>query len=171
MRNRLARAMEASLRFTIPQLAETTGATYESAGRLVWELKKSGAVRCEQPKRNGHRGGVAVYVLEGKGAAPKRSGRYPAWRSMRMFRRFQIKALIATAGIGENNAIKFVLGLERAGYLFCDLPCRSGIGMGGAVYALIRDTGPLPPRVNPDGSVVDFNLKAPNKAGSKCQRI
>jgi len=158
--------MEALPRFTIPQLAEAAGATYESTNRLVWELRRSGAVECEQPKRNGRRGGVAVYALEGKPVAPKRSGRYRAWRSMRMLKRFQIANLVATAGIRDNNAIKFVLGLERAGYLHCEVPCRSGVRMGGAVYTLIRDTGPVPPRVNPDGSVVDFNIKA----GSQCQK-
>jgi hypothetical protein len=160
MRERMAREMARSPQFTIRGLANATGATYESANRFIWQLCRSGSVHCESSKRNGHKAGDAVYFAE---RAPegcrsvRANGRERAWAAIRILRRFTIAEITATAEVGANNALKYILDLARAGYLHQVAERQAGAKLGGAVYALAVDSGPHAPRVRPDGSIYDTN--------------
>lgn len=80
-----------------------------------------------------------------------------AWQSIRIMRCFALPDLVATAEIGEDNAKKFVRGLERAGYLKRVQEKRNGHKGGHVVYRLVRDTGPHTPRLQTDGRTYDTN--------------
>ncbi|MGH8012487.1 MAG: hypothetical protein ACREQ4_08315 [Candidatus Binataceae bacterium] len=156
-RARVIAEMERRRRFTIREIARAAGAKYDTANRVVWEMRRKGAIRCEVLKDNGRAGGCAVYVLERAPAAPASSARYRIWRAMRIMRRFQIGDLIATAVAGESNVQKYVFDLTRAGYLRLARARQSGVKAGSAVYVLIEDSGPLPPRIIGNGMVFDPN--------------
>lgn len=79
---------------------------------------------------------------------------------MRQLRSFTTGDLVATAEIGESLAQKYVLALQRAGYLAVLQPKRSGVTGGHAQYRLVRNTGPVAPRINQDG-IFDANLADP----------
>ena len=74
------------------------------------------------------------------------------WKGMRMMRQgFAVRELIALAAVRRKAAEKFLRPLARAGYL-------RGEGSGPARrYFLLRDTGPVPPRVSESGVVLDVN--------------
>jgi hypothetical protein len=75
------------------------------------------------------------------------------WRAMRMLRAgFKVGELIAIAGVRRKAAEKFMLPLVRAQYL------RAAYRGPARRYWLIRDTGPIPPRVVGAG-VLDLNLE------------
>ena len=75
------------------------------------------------------------------------------WRAMRMQREgFKIGELIALAGVPRKTAEKFVRALARAAYL------RFEGGGHTRRYWLVRDTGPIPPRVV-GKSILDLNLE------------
>src|SRR5579859_878563 len=129
-RERLLREMTRASTFTIPQLAEAAGATYSSAGRLVWELRRAGNVRCETPKSNGRRGGVAVYVADSlprRAASTKRTARFRMWRSLRVLRRCTVAELAAASEARKSNTFKFLADLERAGVVRIVRPRISGV--------------------------------------------
>ena len=77
----------------------------------------------------------------------KSTARERLWRAMRIRRRFTIEEVRITAGAAKNNALKYVTGLARAGYLRVEVPRRSGKAMGGAIYAIARGSGPMAPCV------------------------
>jgi len=79
-----------------------------------------------------------------------------AWTSMRILRRFCLPDIIATAEISPGNCAKYVRALRKAGYLRTVRARRSGKAGGGAVYQLVRNTGPHAPLVK-DGFVYDQN--------------
>ena len=81
------------------------------------------------------------------------------WQSMRMLRIFTIPDLVATAEAGQDNAKKYVVGLERAGYLRRVREKANGRKGGHAAWMLIRDTGPSAPRLQTDGKTFDVNLR------------
>lgn len=80
-----------------------------------------------------------------------------AWQSIRILRVFSLPDLVATAEIGEDNANKYVRGLERAGYLLRVREKRNGCKGGYAVWRLMRDTGPVAPRLQTNGATYDVN--------------
>lgn len=86
-----------------------------------------------------------------------RCDRDKAWSSMRILPQFTVPDLVATAEIGESNAGKYVQGLAVFGYLRIIQPKAEGRKGGHAVYKLIRNTGPLAPRLRTDGWVYDPN--------------
>lgn len=78
---------------------------------------------------------------------------------MRVQRRFTVPDLMATAEIGEKNVMCYVQGLAHAGYLRVACPKRNGHKGGHVVWCLVRDTGPLAPRLQRDGRTYDANLQ------------
>ncbi len=92
--------------------------------------------------------------------APART-RYKLWRSMRVLSRkqggFTYAELCISADAGIHNAKIYLHGLLTAGYLerVGKMP---GSGQA-AIFRLVRDSGPTPPRVGHDGVVFDANLE------------
>jgi hypothetical protein len=80
-----------------------------------------------------------------------------AWQTMRILRRFRLPDVVATAEIGAANARKYITALESAGYLRTVVEKQNGRKGGHAVYMLVRDTGPLAPRMQSDGCTYDPN--------------
>jgi hypothetical protein len=82
------------------------------------------------------------------------------WNTMRQLPRFDTGDLEATADVSRNHAMRYVLALEAAEYL---VQVKSGVrGKLGqrAIYRLIRNTGPVAPRVTANG-LLDHNLTNP----------
>jgi len=161
-RERIMRVIAQGGRFTIPSLVDAAPASYESTSRLVWELARAGVMRCIEPKRNGVRGGAALYeVMHNTPEERQRrpSGRARMWLAMRMLRRFTLPDICATAEVEDNNALQFTRSLMKGGFLRCEVPRRSGVTAGSAMYALAIDAGPMAPQVRRDGEIHD-----PNKA-------
>jgi hypothetical protein len=76
---------------------------------------------------------------------------------MRVLRRFTLPDVVATAEIGPANARKYITSLVNAGYLRIVIEKQEGKKGGHAVYLLVRDTGPLAPRLQSDGYTYDPN--------------
>ncbi len=94
--------------------------------------------------------------------APATSGgRYRLWQTMRLLKKsgtaWTIRQLAALAETGPDNARRFVRVLVDRGYVAVTRPKREGVLLGDALYRLIRDTGPLPPRIRVDGGLYDPN--------------
>lgn len=84
------------------------------------------------------------------------------WASMRALRRFVVAEIEATAETQRKATEQYVRALVAGGYVRCVQPQRRGGKAGSAaVYQLLRDTGPLAPRVG-KGGLLDPNL-APSK--------
>jgi hypothetical protein len=86
--------------------------------------------------------------------------RYRIWRSIRMMRRFTLADLGATADASRANVCKYVRALLAANYLRVvkeAVPAHRVEGY--AIYALVNDSGPLPPRCRKDGTIFDLNLE------------
>jgi hypothetical protein len=76
------------------------------------------------------------------------------WRMMRtMPDGFAVRDLIAVAEVRRKAAEKFLLPLTRAGYVRAE---KAGCARR---YVLIRDNGPIAPRVGRSGQVVDVNAE------------
>lgn len=86
---------------------------------------------------------------------------------MRILRTFTVPDLTATADASETNTVKYVRGLYRAGYLRCVRQKDSGRRGGHPVYRLVRDTGPLAPRLQRDGTTYDPNRHQVVEGGLK----
>lgn len=84
-----------------------------------------------------------------------------AWTSMRVLTRcqgnFTLPDLVATAAIAESNARHYLRALDRGGYLRRLRKPEPGRASGHALWRLIRDTGPVAPRVRRDGEICDPN--------------
>lgn len=79
------------------------------------------------------------------------------WFSIRALRRFTLGSLMETAEAGKANCLKFALALERAGILRRAVDRDSGRKGGHVVWQLVRDLGPLAPRLQRDGRTYDPN--------------
>ena len=88
-----------------------------------------------------------------------------AWQSMRILRTFTLPDLMATAEIKRDNALRYVLGLERSGYLKRTRERRSGCKGGFAVWMLVRNAGPKAPRLQTDGTTYDPNTHQTYQGG------
>lgn len=82
------------------------------------------------------------------------------WNSMRQLRTFTTADIVATAEVTTSNAAHYLRGLLAAEYLVMRQPARRGVPGSYAVYALVRNTGPVAPRVTAEG-VFDGNLADP----------
>lgn len=85
------------------------------------------------------------------------NGRYQLWQSMRVLGQFTIAELTATCSTGLNNAQRYVKALADAGIVRIARSKQEGRRGGDAVYLLIVNEGPNPPRVRVDGTVFDPN--------------
>ena len=84
--------------------------------------------------------------------------RYRIWRSIRMTRRFSISDLVATADASRANVHKYLRALLNAGYVRIVRPAIPAHRVDGyAIYQLVDDSGPTPPRIRKDGTVFDGN--------------
>jgi hypothetical protein len=81
------------------------------------------------------------------------------WLSMRILRRFTMPQACATAGLTEDNARRYLIGLERAGFVRVVLENDSGKAGSFKTYALVKDTGPSAPILRKDGSTYDRNTR------------
>lgn len=93
-------------------------------------------------------------------AAPMRAhqDRMRVWQSMRILRRFTIADLICAGEVTRNHVEGYVRHLVRANYVRVVQPRRLGVAGGDAVHQLVRDTGPLAPRIGKQG-LLDPNLQ------------
>lgn len=87
------------------------------------------------------------------------------WNSMRQLRGFTSVDLAATAETSTNGARKYCKHLLDAGYLVIATPKREGVPLGHAIYRLVRNTGPVAPRISKSG-LFDGNLADPYKSPS-----
>lgn len=84
------------------------------------------------------------------------NGRYKIWQTMRLLKKngsgFTAADLMAAAEVGEANVGTFLRGLLRYGYVAVTREKISGKRAGDRVYRLVKDTGPMPPRLFRDGA-------------------
>lgn len=85
------------------------------------------------------------------------------WRTMQRRRSFTLRELVALCNTGdvtvsETTAKTYVGHLMRAGYVRIEKNGRAG-GVGGSVYALVRDTGPQAPVIQRIKRVYDPNTR------------
>jgi uncharacterized membrane protein YebE (DUF533 family) len=80
------------------------------------------------------------------------------WNSMRQLRTFSQQDLQATAEVGPSRTSRYLQALIRAGYVQRLQPAR---GVVPASYRLVRNTGPVAPRLARDGTLHDANLADP----------
>ncbi|MGF1727180.1 hypothetical protein [Photobacterium nomapromontoriensis] len=90
-------------------------------------------------------------VLFGSGSAKTTKTRLPAnrprqkmWLTLRVLRKFRLSDLMMATEVGRSTASKFVNRLIQAGYVRKISPSKPRLG-DGAVFLLVRDTGPLAP--------------------------
>jgi hypothetical protein len=82
------------------------------------------------------------------------------WKSMRMLLQFTVGDIEATAEVARSNATKYIRALASAQYLRCLVPRTRGATGGHALWQLIRNTGPVPPRIS-KGGIYDANVEEP----------
>lgn len=90
---------------------------------------------------------------------PTPGARDRAWKAMRVFRTFNIADLCATAEITRQNASKFLVALERAGFIARSRDHVSGRAGSLIQYRLVRNTGPVAPAIQTNGDVLDLNTQ------------
>ena len=86
--------------------------------------------------------------------------RYRIWQTMRMFAKqghpWTLREMAAVCETHPTNAGKFISGLAACGYV--EIASQSpGLAGGDRRHRLVRDTGPLAPRLRLDLSVWDAN--------------
>lgn len=82
------------------------------------------------------------------------------WQSMRKLRRFTRADLIAVAEAKRDNVNRYCAALREHGYLRVVQEKQQGIVGGDEVLLLIKNSGPVAPRVTEDG-IFDGNLADP----------
>lgn len=152
--------------FTIRALAEALGVPRPTARPYVHALARAGFIaRVDQTAH-----GDTVYQLA-HDAGPdtprynsvtgtvdaEPSGRYRAWQSARVLRRFSVIDLQATAECSRACAIRYTQALIAAGYVRMTRDY-NGNTRTRRQYQLVRDPGPLPLRHN----VASNTLTDPN---------
>jgi hypothetical protein len=87
----------------------------------------------------------------------KKDGKQKVWNSMRWLGTFTLLDIVATAEVGEKNALKYLRSLEKCGYVRRIKDRRSGFVGGNIVWRLAKNTGPLRPLERKDGTLFDPN--------------
>lgn len=77
--------------------------------------------------------------------------RQRAWNAIRIFKVFRASEIAVGADINEANLQKYLLALQRAGYLRVERPKQNGKSLGHVVWRLVDNTGPHCPIVRQDG--------------------
>ena len=83
--------------------------------------------------------------------------RRQAWTSMRIMRRFTRGDILTTASITKTNLDQYVRGLLQCGFLAMQQERVNGRPGSRDVLRIARDTGPLPPIMHKEGSMLDTN--------------
>jgi len=91
---------------------------------------------------------------------PSDSERSRMWNTMRQLPRFTTGDLEATADVSKNHAQRYVQALVEVGYVGLVTAATQGKKGARAVYRLVRNTGPVAPRITKEG-VRDINLTNP----------
>jgi hypothetical protein len=148
-------------KFQASHLAEEVGVTRATIGDYLRRWVRSGRVMQHGPSTNRW-----IEVRPPEDAPGPRRDETPEqnmWRAMRAERTFGLRDLAFRAStsqtaVTEEQAARFVRALLRAGYLRA---IQKAIpGRRPAVYRLLRDTGPLPPREVRIVAVFDPNDRA-----------
>ncbi len=167
IRDRIARVLNKYTHFLIQDIAAESRASRNHVHHFLAQLIRSGRVRRLDGATRCGRGSVLYERLKPiPGAGKPPIARSRIWRSMRVLRRFHGADLAAVAEAGLQNTLNYVSQLVAAGYLRkvkTETP-RHGVE-GRAIFALVKDTGPLAPRIAHDGTVTDLNVA---EAGGGC---
>lgn len=163
-----AKALELN-EFNTFQLAAAVGYSQEPVRLLIKEWETSGVVENlgKQPPKNR----TLFRVIPGKtppemareGLRALETPHRNMWTAMRGLKTFQPMDVAAHAStevtsVTEADAAEYCRLLTRAGYL---KPVRKAVpGRSSAVYRLIKDTGPKPPRERRVRAVYDDNLQS-----------
>jgi len=165
--------------FTILELACEAAIRKDRAELIVTTLVRRGHLKklVKAKPARGHLGYGRYELVKMIPARPP-VARTRIWRSMRVMRRFTIADLAATADAGLQNTHSYIVDLVNGGYvrkLKNEVPKRGVEGR--AVFALVKDTGPLAPslarfwsngvRVS-TGTIFDPNV-AGQEGGSGCR--
>lgn len=147
--------------FTYPELMAATGKSYDTVNRRVrhWELV--GAVAID--RLDGTRRVTARVINPAWGLSPAplaglrtKSAENDMWTAMRMTKTFDPVDIAALASTEPDLARGYCRVLSKIGYL---RTTRTAIpGVRDAAYRLIRNTGPLGPRIRRIRGVWDENL-------------
>jgi hypothetical protein len=162
-----ARAARHRKPFTILEIASEAIIDFNTARKIVTSLVLKGHLRRVSKPCGplGHRG-YARYELVKMIPTRPPVQRVKIWRSMRMMRRFTISDLCATATASNHNVSVYLGALVSAGYvrkLKREVPKRGLEGH--AIFALIKDTGPMAPKRATDGSIFDPNVAGQEEEG------
>lgn len=88
---------------------------------------------------------------------PTAGARARTWTAMRVLVTFTIADVMATAEVTRQNASKYLVALERAGFLLRVRDNVSGRAGSHIRYRLVRNSGPEAPAVQTNGDVLDLN--------------
>jgi hypothetical protein len=88
---------------------------------------------------------------------PTAGARARTWTAMRVLGSFTIADVMATAEVTRQNASKYLVALERAGFLLRLKDNVSGRAGSHIRYRLVRNSGPEAPAVQTNGDVLDLN--------------
>jgi len=162
-RQRAERAIERRGQFTILEIASEAKIDKAWATLIVTRLVQHGHLRKASKSGRGN-----LYELVKRIPTRPPIARVRIWRSMRMMHRFAIADLCATAEATNANARAYVEALVHAGYVRCIKKAAAARGPEGyAIFALVKDTGPLAPKRAGAGSIFDPNI-ADAEGGSGC---
>jgi hypothetical protein len=156
--------------FTALEIASEAAIDLSNARKIITTLVRKGHLRrVSAPIPSRANLGRAKYELVRMIPTRPPVARVKIWRSMRMMRRFTIADLCATAEAQSHNVKTYLGALINSGYirkLKRQAPKR-GIE-GHAVYALVKDTGPLAPQRVKGGTIFDPNVAVDEEGGGGC---
>lgn len=163
-------------RFSVGDLAGISEVSAPRASQFVRELERGGYVRRDASDARPatftllrNPGPRAPEIIEGRIFDPNlplnggRSARQRMWTWMRRPGRiFNKRELAAAVGAEPEHVRQFAFALERGGYLRRTASGRNlaivRTGRHLARWELVRDSGPLAPRIAMSGQVVDLNV-------------
>lgn len=166
--------------FTYKDIVNQTGINYSTVRSFIQTLIKQNIAKIKVEKR-GSKPVVFELVGEdppkfGSGAKvgyrrkkwKKLNGAAKCWRSMRVLKKFSTADIAQGAEVSDSYSRQYVHALHKAGYMRCLTPHKSGAIREGAVYLLIKDTGPRNPIIRQrDNAVFDPNLNEVFKMEAK----
>lgn len=150
-------------RFRASDLMLRVGIGTTSANHFIRHWLRDGLIVIAETNAQGRVLSVVNPAEPGNQAAFRETPCGNIWRSMRMLREFSALDLAAhsttpNVSVSADDAERFCQPLLRAGYLRVIKKPGARLGGGGAVYRLIRNTGPLPPKEQRVRAIYDENL-------------
>lgn len=147
--------------FTYPDLIAATGKSYDTVVRKVRKWELVGAVIID--RMHGTRRVTARVINAAWGLSPApiavlrtKSAENDMWTAMRMMTTFDPVDIAAHASTDPDLARGYCRALSQIGYL---RTTRTAVpGVRDAAYRLIRNTGPLGPRIRRVRGIWDENL-------------